>query len=142
MADALQVAEEAVAIRRELAGASPDHYRPGLAHSLTNLGIRLSEVGRPADALPVTEDAVAMYRELAAASPNLYRSDLARSLANPKLLGGGMSHKALTWAFASSAAKSSGYMADQRKRDHGIWSWSRIFCTKKPCPDQCSRRSG
>ena len=31
--------------------------------------------------------------------------------------------------------------ADQRKRDHGIWSWSRIFCTEKPCPDQGSRRS-
>jgi len=30
----------------------------------------------------------------------------------------------------------------QRKRDHGIWSWSRIFCTENPCPDQCSRRSG
>lgn len=28
----------------------------------------------------------------------------------PKLLGGGMSPKALTWAFASSVAKSSGYM--------------------------------
>src|SRR6266567_6296350 len=60
----------------------------------------------------------------------------------PKLLGGGMSPTALTWAFASSVAKSSGYIADQRKRDHGIWSWSRIFCTEKPCPGQCSRRSG
>jgi hypothetical protein len=29
---------------------------------------------------------------------------------NPKLLGGGMSPTALTWAFASSVAKSSGYM--------------------------------
>jgi NADPH:quinone reductase-like Zn-dependent oxidoreductase len=60
---------------------------------------------------------------------------------SPKLLGGGMSPTALTWAFASSVAKSSGYMADQRKRDHGIWSWSRVFCTEKPCPDQCSCRS-
>jgi NhaP-type Na+/H+ or K+/H+ antiporter len=31
-------------------------------------------------------------------------------LFNPKLLGGGMSPTALTWAFASSVAKSSGYM--------------------------------
>jgi hypothetical protein len=30
--------------------------------------------------------------------------------AKPKLLGGGMSPTALTWAFASSVAKSSGYM--------------------------------
>jgi hypothetical protein len=29
---------------------------------------------------------------------------------NPKLLGGGMSPTALTWAFASSVAKSSGYL--------------------------------
>jgi hypothetical protein len=29
---------------------------------------------------------------------------------SPKLLGGGISPKALTWAFASSVAKSSGYM--------------------------------
>ena len=31
-------------------------------------------------------------------------------LFSPKLLGGGMSPTALTWAFASSVAKSSGYM--------------------------------
>ena len=33
-----------------------------------------------------------------------------KSVLRPKLLGGGMSSKALTWAFASSVAKSSGYM--------------------------------
>jgi hypothetical protein len=38
----------------------------------------------------------------------------------PKLLGDGMSNAALTWAFASSVVKSSGYTADQRKLDHGI----------------------
>jgi hypothetical protein len=31
-------------------------------------------------------------------------------LTKPKLLGGGLSPTALTWAFASSVAKSSGYM--------------------------------
>ena len=51
--------EEAVAIRRELAAASPDRYRPDLATSLSNLGVRFSELGRPADALPVAEEAVA-----------------------------------------------------------------------------------
>ena len=74
--------QEAVAIRRELAAASPDRYRPDLARSLANLGVWFSALGRPADALPVTEEAVAMYRELAAASPDRYRPDLARSLAN------------------------------------------------------------
>jgi len=33
-----------------------------------------------------------------------------RRIVSPKLLGGGMSPTALTWAFASSVAKSSGYM--------------------------------
>ena len=81
-ADALPVTEEAVAIRRELAAASPDRYRPDLAASLNNLGVLFSELGRPADALPVAEEAVAMYRELAAASPDRYRPDLAAALTN------------------------------------------------------------
>ena len=67
---------------RELAAASPDRYRPDLARSLSNLGIRFSELGRPAEALPATEEAVTMYRELAAASPDRYRPDLAASLNN------------------------------------------------------------
>jgi hypothetical protein len=33
-----------------------------------------------------------------------------RASSNPKLLGGGMSPMTLTWAFANSVAKSSGYM--------------------------------
>jgi Tetratricopeptide repeat len=56
-------------IRRELTVASPDRYRPDLAAALDNLGVRFSELGRPADALPVIEEAVASYRELAAATP-------------------------------------------------------------------------
>jgi len=79
-AAALPVTEEAVAIRRELAAANPDKYRPGLAASLLTLGPVLSELGHPAAALPVTEEAVAIRRELAAANPDKYRSDLARSL--------------------------------------------------------------
>ena len=69
-----------MAIYRELAAAYPDRYRPDLATSLTNLGIRFSELGRPAEALPVTQEAVAIRRELAAANPDRYRPDLARSL--------------------------------------------------------------
>jgi hypothetical protein len=44
-----------------------------LARSLSNLGIRLSDLGRPAEALTAEQEAVAMYRELAAASPDRYR---------------------------------------------------------------------
>jgi tetratricopeptide (TPR) repeat protein len=81
-AEALPPAQEAVEIRRELAAAYPDRYRPDLAASLSNLGVWFSELGRPAEALPVTQEAVAAYRELAATSPDRYRPDLAASLAN------------------------------------------------------------
>ena len=66
-----------MAIRRDLAAANPDRYRPDLAGSLNNLGIRFSELGRPADALPVTEEAVTIRRDLAAANPDRYRPGLA-----------------------------------------------------------------
>src|SRR6266567_8074539 len=39
-----------------------------------------------------------------------FRQNTSETSFNPKLLGGGMSPTALTWAFASSVAKSSGYM--------------------------------
>ena len=71
-----------MAICRELAAAYPDRYRPDLARSLTNLGVRFSELGRPAEALPPAQEAVAIHRELAAAYPDRYRPDLARSLSN------------------------------------------------------------
>ena len=64
----------------ELAAASPDRYRPGLAASLANLGIRLAELGRRADALPVTKEAVVRCLKLAAATLDCYRPDFARSL--------------------------------------------------------------
>ena len=69
-------------IRRELAAAYPDRYRPDLASSLSNLGVLFSALGRPAEALPVTQEAVEIRRELAAANPDRYRPDLASSLTN------------------------------------------------------------
>ena len=71
-----------MAIRRELAEACPDRYRPDLAASLSNLGVWFFELGRPAEALLPTEEAVAIRRELAAAYPDRYRPDLASSLFN------------------------------------------------------------
>jgi hypothetical protein len=38
------------------------------ARALSNLGITMSALARPADALPAEEDAVAIYRELTAAT--------------------------------------------------------------------------
>jgi hypothetical protein len=79
-ADSLPVIQEAVAIRRELAQANPEFYRPGLAQSLTNMSISFGELGRPADSLPVIQEALAIRRELAQADPSRYQSDLAQSL--------------------------------------------------------------
>ena len=81
-AEAVPPTEEAVQIRRELAAADPDRYRPDLAKSLSNLGNRFYELGRPAEALPPTQQAVQIRRELAAADPDRYRPDLAESLSN------------------------------------------------------------
>jgi tetratricopeptide (TPR) repeat protein len=82
LTDALPVTQEAVAMYRELAEASPDRHRPHLAHALESLGLQLSELGHPADALPVTQEAVAMYRELAEASPDRHRPHLGHALDN------------------------------------------------------------
>ena len=71
-----------MAIRRDLADADPDRYRPDLAQSLNNLGNRLSELGRFTEALPIAEQAVAIRRDLADADPDRYRPDLAQSLNN------------------------------------------------------------
>ena len=84
-ADALPVAQEAVATYRELAATNHDRYRSDLARSLFNLGASLSKLGQ-AEALPVAEEAVAAYRELAAAYPNLYRPALANSLHELEML--------------------------------------------------------
>ncbi|HAD26760.1 MAG TPA: hypothetical protein DCF61_13590, partial [Alphaproteobacteria bacterium] len=55
---ALAAAREAVAIRRELAAARPEVYRPNLATSLINLGSRLSENGDAAAALSAAQEAI------------------------------------------------------------------------------------
>jgi tetratricopeptide repeat protein len=56
-AEALPVTEESVAIRRELAAASPDRYRPDLAGSLSGLAGVLASLGRTADAEKIRRDA-------------------------------------------------------------------------------------
>ena len=80
--DALTAIEEAVTIRRELAQARPDAFRPDLAVSLSNLSARLYGVGRREDALTAIEEAVTIRRELAQARPDAFRPDLAASLNN------------------------------------------------------------
>jgi Tetratricopeptide repeat len=56
---ALAAAQEAVAIRRPLAAASPDAYLPDLVSSLSNLGRHLAQVDRPGEAGTAWESAIA-----------------------------------------------------------------------------------
>ena len=77
---ALQAAQEAVDLRRALAAARPDVFKPDLAASLNNLANRLSELGHREPALQAAQEAADLYRALAAARPDVFKPDLARSL--------------------------------------------------------------
>ena len=65
---ALAASQEAVTIRRELAAARPDAFRPDLAMALNNLAVGLADLGRPEEALAASQEAAAIHRELAAAA--------------------------------------------------------------------------
>ena len=80
--EALEVAQEAVGLYRELVEVSPAAYTPDLAASLNNLAGFLSGVGRSGEALEVAQEAVDLRRELAQASPAAYTPDLAGALNN------------------------------------------------------------
>jgi tetratricopeptide (TPR) repeat protein len=76
------IAQQAVASAlNELAGDQPELIAEQ-ARALTNLGIRLSDLGRREDALAVAAEAVSLYRTLAAQRPDAFRPDLAGSLNN------------------------------------------------------------
>ena len=79
---ALQAAQEAVDLYRELAAARPDVFKPDLAMSLNNLANSLRDLGQSEPALQAAQEAVDLYRELAAARPDVFKPDLAASLNN------------------------------------------------------------
>ncbi|MEV8038883.1 tetratricopeptide repeat-containing serine protease family protein [Streptomyces sp. NPDC086182] len=79
---ALRLTSSLAEANRQLAQANPDAFEPDFAASLSNLGIRLSEVGRRGEALTATEEAVEIRRRLAADNPAAYEPDLAASLSN------------------------------------------------------------
>jgi hypothetical protein len=56
-ADGLPVTEEAVAIRRELAAAMPDRYRPDLARSLRRIAGIYEDLGEAAKADAIRAEA-------------------------------------------------------------------------------------
>jgi tetratricopeptide (TPR) repeat protein len=80
--EALEAGQEAVSIRRDLASARPEAFRPALASALNNLANLLSAVGRREEALEAGQEAVSQYRDFASARPEAFRPDLAMSLNN------------------------------------------------------------
>ncbi|WP_053670317.1 tetratricopeptide repeat protein, partial [Streptomyces caelestis] len=79
--EALTNSQQAVQTWGGLTLTHPKHL-PNFAGSLSNLGIRLWEVGRRGEALTAAEQAVSLWRRLAAANPAEYEMALANSLSN------------------------------------------------------------
>ncbi len=80
--EALEVAREAMEIRRRLASENPQAFEPDLAMSLNNLATSLSYTGRREEALKIAREAVKISRRLARKNPQAFEPDLAVSLAN------------------------------------------------------------
>ncbi len=80
--EALQAAQEAVAMRRELAAQRPDAFRPDLATSLNNLANFLSELGQREEALQAAEEAVTLLSAYFLAQPGAFGQWMAVCLRN------------------------------------------------------------
>jgi tetratricopeptide (TPR) repeat protein len=77
------LAPAAATLGQRIASRLPAGTEPAVrAYWLSNLGLRLAELARPAEALAATQEAVTVYRELAAADTDRYRPDLAATLNN------------------------------------------------------------
>ncbi len=56
--EALAASQEATDIQRRLVKVRPETFLPGLAASLSSLGVRLSDLGRFDEALAASQEAV------------------------------------------------------------------------------------
>ena len=79
---AVTAAEEASAIDRRLAEASPEIFARSLAFSLSNLSKCLTDLRRRDEALAIAEEALALHRALAAVLPRDFNPRLGVSLSN------------------------------------------------------------
>ncbi|MCP3881308.1 MAG: tetratricopeptide repeat protein, partial [Sulfitobacter sp.] len=79
---ALEYAQKALAVARDLADTNPAAFTPDLAMSLNNLAARRSEGGDRAGALEAINEAVQLYTQLADTNSAAFTPDLAMSLNN------------------------------------------------------------
>jgi tetratricopeptide (TPR) repeat protein len=77
---ALQTAQEAVRLYRELTDQQPVIFRHNLAESLRRLSNILERTGQRAPALEAAREAADLYRELVDLRPDVFRPDLAALL--------------------------------------------------------------
>jgi len=77
-----------VEVYRVLSQRQPDAFQLGLAMSLNNLGVRLSELGRREAAQEAAQEVVEVCRALSQRQPDAFQPELAMSLNN---LGLGLS---------------------------------------------------
>ena len=98
--EALEAAQEAAGLYRNLARANAAAYLANLAGSVTNLAVRLGDVGRRDEALEAAEEAAGLYRDLAGRNPAAYLPNLALSVDNLaiQLAGAGRGDEALVAA--------------------------------------------
>ncbi|GIF51114.1 tetratricopeptide repeat protein [Asanoa ferruginea] len=80
--EALEAAQQAVALARHLVAGDRAAFEPDLADSLATLGGALSTLGQWADGLGATTEAVELHRRLAARDPGTFGQALARGLHN------------------------------------------------------------
>ena len=70
--EALEVAVDHVALWRDVAQDQPNAFNPGLARSLNNLSIHLSDLGHREEALEVARECMALRHDLARDRPNVF----------------------------------------------------------------------
>lgn len=79
-AEAVDLARQALAIRRKLAKENPDVYLPSLSESLLNASLCLGQANMYIEALAAAEEAIAVFQELARVNPDLYEGPLAAAI--------------------------------------------------------------
>jgi tetratricopeptide (TPR) repeat protein len=80
--EALAAAQEAVTLRRALAGKRPEAFEPNLAMSLNNVATMLSDLGRREEALAAAQEAVDVLAPHFQSSPQAFSQWMSIACAN------------------------------------------------------------
>ena len=115
-----------MAIRRELAAANPDRYRPDLAASLSNLGVWFSAAGPPGRGAAGDRGGGRDPPGAGRRQPDRYRPDLASSLSN-------LGVRSRSWAARPRRCRS----PRRRSRSTGSWPPPTPTATAPTWPARC-----